>query len=69
MQSVRLPLVGTPPPQNPPVSAEYPQKKGNLLIWYMWEKGMKYIIDTRVVNTDTTSHVQKTPEKSLLAAE
>ena len=41
------------------------EQKGDLLIRYLWSKGMDYILSMRVVNIDAASYVQKTLDKSL----
>ena len=41
------------------------EQRGELLIQDLWEKGMDCILYIVVVNTDATSHIQKTPEKRI----
>ena len=69
IQIVRALLTRSCPTNNEPGTATDSDKKGNLLIRYMWAKGIYCILNIQVVNTDADSYVQKTTEKMLHTAE
>ena len=52
-----------------PLSPEFTEQKGDLLIWDLWQQGTDSDHDMHVVNTDALSYVRKSPEKCLHEAE
>ena len=48
--------------------SEYMEQKGYLLIRELWNNGTDIVHDICVLNTDTKSYLDKTPEKCLQEA-
>ena len=51
------------------VAILYSKQKGELLIQDLWQKGMGFILNMHVMNTDAASYVQKYTWKILLTKE
>ena len=60
------PAQSTTPPSKQ--KSEATEQKGNLLISDLLQNGTDSVQDMRVVNTDSKSHLAKTPEKCLQEA-
>ena len=58
-------------PTFPPTrqKSEAMEQKGDLMIRDLWKKGTESVYEMSVLNTDTKSHLTKTPEKCLQEAE
>ena len=59
IQGVKCHLDGLQKPNNPPLVQEYFKQEGELLIWELWHKGAYIIHYMNVVNTDSSSYLQR----------
>ena len=51
------------PIKKPPRAVVDSEQKGGLLIQGLWTRGMEFIMDMNVVNTDESSYLHNTPQK------
>ena len=65
MQVVKTQLDMSPSNNNPPQHQYESGKKGNLLIWYLWHKGMDSVLYTIFVNIDAIFYQYWFPDKCL----